>query len=186
MRLKKSPPPTCENPRLGFSRQCDVLTLSQLFAEHRGKQKPEHRFHALIYSFLIYDHLASAYNHSRGGSEGIGQSWLSLANHPAVVDMWNQLIPSTDQGTISAIEFDLPILSASPIHTSSAPRGITPGKYIVGNLTTEQFASMAWKVRCNLLHGSYDPNDDETWLILRNMSRVFTHWVWKMLIETPR
>lgn len=177
--------PQVKSATFNFTSQRNVVTIGKLLATHRGRHSPEHRFHALVNSLLLYDHFAQAFAHANGLPAQIGPAWRAFAAEPAVDQIFQTFLPWSDQGVIGEIEFDLPIASASPLFTGTAPAGIAPGNYQLKNLTCVQFVEIAWKVRCNLLHGSYEPSDSETWMILQKTARPMTALSWHILENTP-
>ena len=184
IRLTKSGPRQPSAPTITFAHQRNVQTLARLLAEHRGHHSARDRFFGLIYSFLIYDHYAEAYKAHTGSRVGIGRSWLELANDPILQAIYARVLPWHDDGQLRCIELPLPIIAVSPFHNASAPRGITPGTYRLEGLSADQFVEIAWTVRCNLLHGSYDPCDTATFFVLRNVSRPMMAIVWDMMSQT--
>ncbi len=186
MRLTRSGPPAPTSPTIKFTRQAEVLTLARLIAEHRGKHRDRDYFKGLIYSCLIYDHYAAAYQASFDGHAGIGQSWIDLANTSEVQAAFAKILPWSVVVPLKTLTLDLPITSASALFPRSAPQGKAPGQYAVGTLSSAEFAEIAWKVRCNLLHGSWNPCDRATSLLISKVGRVCMTLVWEMLCQTQR
>src|SRR4051812_34915074 len=178
IRLKKSGLSAPPSPAITFTNQAEVMTLARLLAEHRGKQSDRDYFQALVYCCLIYDHYSAAYRTSQGANWGIGRSWRELGNSPEVQAVYAKILPWSDVSRIKEITLDLPIASASPLFPGAAPQGIAPGPYAVGALSSSQFAEIAWKVRCNLLHGSWDPCNATISTIISKVGRVFRTMVW--------
>jgi hypothetical protein len=183
IRLTKSGPISREAPTITFAHLANVRTLARLLDEHRGHHNPRDRFHSLVYSFLIYDHYAEAYKRHTNHAGGIRASWLNLANNAIIQDIYATILHWTDQSRIGDIEFALPITSVSPFHHGSAPQGIAAGTYALETLSCEQFIQIAWVVRCNLLHGSYDPCKKDVELIILQC-RPLTALVWQILLKT--
>jgi hypothetical protein len=186
IRLKKSGVSAPASPSITFTNQEDVMTLARLLAEHRGKQTDRDYFQSLIYCCLIYDHYSVAYRTSQGGNWGIGRSWRELGDSPEVQAAYAKILPWSDVSLIRDIDLHLPIASASPLFPGTAPQGVAGGQYAIGALSSSQFAEIAWKVRCNLLHGSWDPCNATISTIISKVGRVFRTLVWEMVSQTQR
>lgn len=186
IRLTKSLPEPKQPPLFTFTSQMGIVTPARLLAEHRGHHSAEDRFHSLIYGLLIYDHYAQTFADANGLPPRIGQAWTALANEPSMAQLYQMILPWFDEGRIEDIPLDLPIPSASPLFTGSAPAGIAPGTYQLQNLSCRQFIEIAWKVRCNLLHGFWNPTDKNVWKVLRNVARPISALSWQMVVYTPR
>ena len=175
--------PDPKSPTLTFTNQMNVATLAMLLSEHRGHHDPEARYYALLYSFLIYDNYAEEHMISRSASWGNQRCWLELARTPEVQALYAEILPWDNQGRIEEIEFDLPIPPDRVGRGTPAPAGVS-GTHALRSLSCEQFVELAYRVRCNLLHGSSDP--DEVYPLLRKVSRAFATLVWNMIVHTPR
>lgn len=185
--LRKAPPPKASSPRLKFVRRCDVMTLARLLAEHRGRNGDRDKFLGLIYGFLIYDHFAAAYKKaSRNSREPIGESWVKLARQSTVNELYFRMHQWTDLGgrSFRDIDFALPIHSASPLYSTRAPAGRRPGRYRLAQLSAPEFVEIAWVVRCNILHGSFDPKSATTRPSFVNLAPPWIGLVWEMVKET--
>jgi hypothetical protein len=186
MRLRKSLPQTAAET-FTFLKQTDIAGLVRLLAEHRGHHNDKDRFYRLLYSCLIYDHYADAYRQINA-SNGIAAGWYQLARHADVERLYETMHPRTDESVIGDITLSLPIASASPLFRNSAPRtpaGFAAGDYQIRDLSCLQFIEVCWVVRCNFLHGSYDPTESDTSILIRNIARPFASLVWDMIRETP-
>ena len=186
MRLTKSLPRTTVET-FTFLKQTDITGLIRLLAEHRGHHNARDRFYRLLYSCLIFDHYSDVYRR-QNPVNGIASGWYQLADLPDVGRIYRELLPITDESVIGDITLTLPITSASPLFQNSAPRSppaLPQGECTVRQLTARQFIEVCWVVRCNLLHGSYDPTVQEVSTLIRNVSRPFSALVWRMICETP-
>jgi hypothetical protein len=116
----------------------------------------------------------------------IGQSWSELGKSPEILAIYAKILPWTDVSRIKDINLDLPIASASLLFPGAAPQGVAAGQYAIGALTSSQFTEIAWKVRCNLLHGSWDPCNATITSVISKVGRVFRTLVWEMVSQTRR
>jgi hypothetical protein len=175
-----------KNPQITFASVRDVMALSRLLAEKRGSQKAMDRFDCLVYAFLIYDHFSMCYRQSHGANWSQRESWRQLASHPVVGQIYSSsqrhLCHSRVIGDLTLM---LPVQSNDPSRPNArAPQHLQPGEYRIDQLTCEQFVDVAYMVRCNLLHGSYDIADDATARLILTVGSRFVSLVWGVVITT--
>ncbi len=188
MRIRSGlPQPTSQV--FAFTSHNGIGTLARLLGTHRGHHSCQGRFYALLYSLLIYDHYAQAFAITKKPATNVGlrAAWIAFAKEPDVARIYKDLLYSYDESQpIGDISFDLPIQSTSPLFSRPSRNSFAAGTYRVRKLGSIEFIEAAWQVRCNLLHGSCDPNDAKTWKVLRNISRVMSALVWQLILGTPQ
>lgn len=178
------PPSPPTSPRITFASQRELYVLGQLLDQHRRRTEPEHRLQGLIVSFEIYDHYAQAYRMTRQTMESQFDSWRILAMTRIISEMYALMLTAQDELRLGDTEFQLPLQSVSSFHPHSAPIGARERLYKLQRITSAQFAEIAWLVRCNLLHGRYDPAEEGTWQIINKTARPMMGLVWEMLLAT--
>jgi hypothetical protein len=183
IRLTKSGPSQHANPQLKFANRKDVQTLVSLLAEHRGHPRDRDRMMCVFYGSIIYDHFSDALTKAKGQKWGNRTAWLELAKHKTVQQILRSLLDTHDEGEkIGDVVLTLPMASRSQIHSGKqAPKGLLQGTYLVRDLTSEQLIEVAYMLRCNVFHGSSDPNENNTSRSLRNVAKYMTHLVWEMV-----
>lgn len=179
------------SPAISFMTIERVLSMSlMLLKTSRGGADSFDQLHSFIYSCLIYDQYASEWKQQH------------MPNHRTQLDSWRELaalpyLVSQDQAAlghqyhsriIGKAKLTLPIPSLDPQRVGrGAPRRLqasSPTEYESGSLPLDEFIEVAYMVRCNLLHGSYDiRNDDHAAAILATGLR-FTSLVRWMVQNT--
>ena len=174
------------NPQFAFLSLRPTIGLARLLAEKRGKEDAFQRLDCFIYAALIYDNLATQYRSLQNRTGSQLQSWLALAGIPAIADLYESSQSFIYHGKrLGALVLKLPIASLDPARsTSRAPRGCQTGDYPIGNLSCEDFIEVAYMVRCNFLHGSYDVADDATADILLKVGSRFVSLVWRIASQS--
>ena len=189
MRLTKSGPPISSIPAIEYiTRSGEIETNARLLAEHRGRHSAEHRVAAFPICCEIIDRYASAYREHRKAKEQQGESWRGLGSEPMFSETYNDMLPVSDNGRIGDIELNLPVLSLD-IPRKGAPKSVLDGVRKTGvckldDLTPAEFFEIAWQVRSNLMHGSYDRLDAEHQSLIVKMARALTHLTWEVVRAT--
>jgi|GEM_PF-4733291 len=161
-------------PAIDFMTIDRVLSMALvLLKTSKGGADAYGQLHSFIYSCLIYDQYASEWKQQylpKNSSQW--ESWKQLATLPCLVAQDQKALNYRYHSrTIGKAKITLPILSLDPQrHGRGAPSRLQNDpavEYESGSLSLDEFIEVAYMVRCNLLHGSYDiRNDDHAAAIL--------------------
>ncbi len=178
-----------QQPQITFMTVHQVMTTARLLAEKRGSQNNMDRLDCLIYACLIYDNYAQQYKVSGGAAAqnwSQRRTWTELSQLPPIPQFYLDLRPVTYHSrVIGEYELTLPIHSNDPFRPyAHAPQGFAPNTYKVSALGHTEFIEVAYQVRCNLLHGSYDIAEDDTARTLLSVGAPFSALVWKIVSTT--
>ena len=165
-----------QNPSITFMPIQRVLSFAlMLLKTSRGGADAYEQLHSFMYSCLIYDQYATEWKQQHMPNDWTQlQSWLELARTPCLIDQDGKALPALYHSrTIGKVQLVLPVASREPRRAArgdAAPRrlqGSPQAEYESQSLSLEEFVEVAYMVRCNLLHGSYDiRNDDDAATIL--------------------
>ena len=155
-------------PEITFMPISRVLSLALMVLKtSRGGADAYEQLHSFIYSCLIYDQYASEWKqqHMPNGWSQL-ESWKQLATLPCIVAQDTAALGRLYHShTIGKVKLTLPVPSLDPQRAGrGAPRRLetTPqAEYESGSVSLDEFIEVAYMVRCNLLHGSYDIRNDD-------------------------
>lgn len=173
-------------PEITFMPISRVLSLAlMLLKTSKYGADAYEQLHSFMYSCLIYDQYASEWKQQHIPNKWSQlESWRQLAALPSVVNQDTALLGQTYHGrNIGEARLTLPVLSLDPQRSGrGAPRRLenTPqAEYESGSIPLSEFIEVAYMVRCNLLHGSYDiRNDDHAAVILKTGLRFTSLLRW--------
>ncbi len=175
------------SPAITFMEVRPVLSLGLLLLEANKHQDAFNRLHAFIYACLIYDQYSTEWKEQRSPPrETQLDSWLELSRLPGLAAQDTAALKHTFHShVIGNVKLPLPIPSLEPerqrrgIVAPRSYRGTAPTQVQMKDITFEEFIEVAYMVRCNLLHGSYDiRNDDHAGIIMYTALRFCTLVVW--------
>lgn len=163
-----------KSPAITFMTIERVLSMSlMLLKTSRGGADSFDQLHSFIYACLIYDQYASEWKQQHMPNRWTQlDSWRELAALPCLIAQDQaSLRHQYHSRNIGKAKLTLPIPSLDPQRAGrGAPRRLQagpPAEYESGSLNLDEFIEVAYMVRCNLLHGSYDiRNDDHAAAIL--------------------
>ena len=169
------------NPLISFMSIDRVLSMALvLLKASRGGADSYEQLHSFIYSCLIYDQYASEWKQQFLPSNASQlQSWTGLATLQCLIDQDHAALRhSYHSRTIGKALLCLPVMSLDPQRAGrGAPRRLEnnpQSEYRSDALGLSEFIEVAYMVRCNLLHGSYDIRDDADAAIILMTGLRFT------------
>ena len=182
-----------ESPEITFMSIQPVLSFALvLMKASKGGADAYGQLHSLIYSCFIYDQYANKWKEDYMPSDSSQKdSWVELSQLQCIVDQDAKLVQHRYHGRITGkAKLVLPEPSREPRRAArgdAAPRrlqGTTPAEYESETLALAEFIEVAYMVRCNLLHGSYDIRDDADATMILNTGLRFTSLVRWMIQNT--
>jgi hypothetical protein len=179
------------NPAITFMTIQPVLSIAlMLLKTSRGGADSFGQLHSFIYACLAYDQYASEWKQQfLPPNASQLQSWTGLATLPCLIDQDQKALRHLYHSrTIGKVILRLPVMSLDPQRAGrGAPRrlqGSAEADYESGLLTLGEFIEVAYMVRCNLLHGSYDIRDDSDAAIILMTGLRFTNLLRWMVQST--
>jgi hypothetical protein len=167
-----------------------ILSLGLALLKTRGSSDAYDRLHSFMYSCLIYDQYASEWRQqNKPNTWSQLDSWRELTKVPGLVAQDTAALRHTYHGkVIGDVELTLPVPSLDPEKAGKvAPKQLksTPtAEYESKTLNLADFIEVAYMVRCNLLHGSYDIRKDDHAEIIMYTALRFTKLVVWMVKQT--
>lgn len=154
-------------PAITFMAIDRVLSMAlMLLKTSRGGADAFEQLHSFMYSCLLYDQYASEWKQQHLPNRWSQlESWKQLATLPCLVTQDHAALKHQYHSrVIGKAKLMLPIPSLDPQRAGrGAPRRLetTPqADYESESLSLDEFIEVAYMVRCNLLHGSYDIRND--------------------------
>lgn len=167
-----------------------VLSLGLMLLKTNRSQDATDRLHSFMYGCLIYDQYASEWKQRNMPNRwSQAQSWTELTKLAGLGTQDAAALRHTFHSrVIGNVTLQLPVPSLDPQRRGQvAPRrmsGVAPAKCESKTLALDEFIEVAYMVRCNLLHGSYDIRQDEDAEIIMHTGLRFTSLVAWMVKQT--